>query len=45
MADGMPAYVDDLETHIIEDCGHWTQNEQPDALGRLMTDWMLRRFG
>jgi pimeloyl-ACP methyl ester carboxylesterase len=45
MADGMPAYVDNLETHIIEDCGHWTQNEQPDALGRLMTDWMLRRFG
>lgn len=44
MAEGMPAYVDDLETHIIDNCGHWTQNEQPDALAALMKDWLLRRF-
>ena len=44
MADGMPAYVPDLETHIIADCGHWTQNEQPQELARLMLDWLTRRF-
>ena len=44
MAEGMPAYVDDLETHIIEDCGHWTQNEQPEKLAELMLDWLSRRF-
>ena len=44
MAEGMPAYIDDLETHIIDDCGHWTQNEQPEQLAGLMKDWVLRRF-
>ncbi len=44
MAEGMPDYVTDLETHIIEDCGHWTQNEQPEQLSALMLDWLTRRF-
>ncbi len=44
MADGMSTYVDDLETHIIEKCGHWTQNEQPEQLAALMQDWVMRRF-
>ena len=44
MAEGMPAYIGDLETHIIDDCGHWTQNEQPEQLAALMKDWVLRRF-
>ena len=45
MAEGMPAYIDDLETHIIDDCGHWTQNEKPEELSQLMNDWLRRRFG
>jgi len=45
MADGMEQYVPDLEKHIIPNCGHWTQSEQPDALNRLMVDWLKRRFG
>lgn len=45
MAEGMPAYIDDLETHIIKDCGHWTQNEQPEQLAGHMSDWVLKRFG
>ena len=44
MAEGMGKYVSDLETHIIDDCGHWTQNEQPEELARLMLDWLTRRF-
>ncbi len=45
MADGMEQYVPDLEKHIIPNCGHWTQSEQPEALNRLMVDWLKRRFG
>ena len=45
MAEGMDKYVPDLQTHIIEDCGHWTQNEQPEALAQIMSDWLARRFG
>lgn len=44
MAEGMEQWVPDLEKHIIDDCGHWTQSEQPDELNRLMTDWLGRRF-
>ena len=45
MAENMPKYVADLETHLIRDCGHWTQNEKPEELSRLMRDWLSRRFG
>ncbi|MCF8470423.1 MAG: alpha/beta hydrolase [Parvibaculum sp.] len=45
MAEGMENYVPDLEKHIIPDCGHWTQAEQPEALNGLMVDWLRRRFG
>ncbi len=45
MADGMEKYVPDLEKHVIPDCGHWTQSEQPEALNRNMIDWLKRRFG
>lgn len=44
MAQGMEKYVPDLETHIIPDCGHWTQNEKPKELCDLMVDWLARRF-
>lgn len=44
MADGMERFVPDLEKHVIPDCGHWTQAEQPEALNRLMVDWLKRRF-
>lgn len=45
MAEGMENYVPDLEKHIIPECGHWTQAEQPEALNTLMVDWLKRRFG
>lgn len=44
MAEGMPKYVADLETHIIKNCGHWTQTEQPEALNHHICDWLKRRF-
>ncbi len=44
MADGMEERIKDLEKHIIPDCGHWTQQEKPGELNRLMIDWLKRRF-
>jgi pimeloyl-ACP methyl ester carboxylesterase len=44
MAAGMPALCSDLETHQIAECGHWTQQEKPEELNRVMVDWLRRRF-
>ncbi|MGA0599145.1 alpha/beta fold hydrolase [Caulobacter sp. KR2-114] len=43
-ADGMEAYITDLEKTLIKDSGHWTQQEQPEAVNRVILDWMDRRF-
>lgn len=26
--------------HLLEGCGHWTQQERPDAVNRLLLDWL-----
>jgi pimeloyl-ACP methyl ester carboxylesterase len=44
LAAGMPALCPDLEIHLIRECGHWTQQDRPEELSRLMTDWLVRRF-
>ncbi len=44
MAAGMPSLIPDLEMHQIEECGHWTQQEKPEELNRLLVDWLTRRF-
>lgn len=41
----LPNYCPDLEMHTIEGCGHWTQQEKPDEVNRLILDWLGRRFG
>ncbi|MGH7024053.1 MAG: alpha/beta fold hydrolase [Caulobacteraceae bacterium] len=43
-ADGMEAFVPDLEKVLIKDSGHWTQQEQPAAVNRVLIDWLDRRF-
>jgi microsomal epoxide hydrolase/non-specific protein-tyrosine kinase len=45
LAAGMPTICSDLEMHMIERCGHWTQQEKPEELSGLMLDWLTRRFG
>jgi pimeloyl-ACP methyl ester carboxylesterase len=42
---GMEALIADLERHNVEDSGHWTQQEQPDEVSRVILDWRRRRFG
>ena len=44
MADGMEEVISDLEKALIKDSGHWTQQEKPDEVNRLILDWMDRRF-
>jgi microsomal epoxide hydrolase len=44
-AAGMPALVADLEMKQIAHCGHWTQQEKPAELNRILADWLGRRFG
>jgi pimeloyl-ACP methyl ester carboxylesterase len=36
--------VSDLETVMIEQCGHWTQQEKPAELNRILVEWLSRRF-
>ena len=43
-ADGMEAFVPDLEKVLITDSGHWTQQEQPEAVNHAILDWLDRRF-
>jgi pimeloyl-ACP methyl ester carboxylesterase len=44
MAEGMPGQIGDLEMHMVRDSGHWTQQEKPDEVNRLILDWLARRF-
>ena len=43
-SDGMPSFIPDLERHVIADCGHWTQQEQPEEFDRVTLDWIRRKF-
>lgn len=40
----MRDYVGDLEVHMIAECGHWTQQEHPETVNDMMTNWLGKRF-
>ena len=40
--EGMKPLVKDLTVHML-DCGHWTQQEKPDEVNRLVLEWLARR--
>jgi len=42
LAKGMDARVPDLETVLIEDCGHWTQQEQPEKTNEHLLSYLRR---
>jgi pimeloyl-ACP methyl ester carboxylesterase len=44
MANGMPALCTDLERVTIDRCGHWTQQERPEELNRILLDWLRRKI-
>jgi len=39
----MTPYVKDLEVHEL-DCGHWIQQEEPEATNRILLEWLERRM-
>jgi pimeloyl-ACP methyl ester carboxylesterase len=40
--EGMKPFVTNLESHVLENCGHWSQQEKPDDVNRLLIDWLTR---
>ena len=44
-ADGMEKIVPDLEKYLVKDSGHWTQQEKPDEVSRVLIEWRRKRFG
>lgn len=40
LADGMERWVPDLRVEPVADCGHWTQQEQPAVVNRLLIDFL-----
>jgi len=44
LMDGMEKHVPNLMKHIVEDSGHWTQQEQPDEVNDVMITWLNKRF-
>ena len=43
-ADDMEKIVPNLEKHVIRDSGHWLTWEQPDALNKIIIDWLMRQI-
>ena len=43
-SDAMPSFVPDLERHVIADCGHWTQQKQPEEFDRVTLHWIRRKL-
>lgn len=40
---GMKPLVNDLEIHMLKCCGHWSQQEKPNEVNRLIVDWLVKR--
>ncbi len=38
--EAMKPLVTNLTVHILEDCGHWSQQEKPEAVNRVMLEWL-----
>ncbi len=38
--EAMKPFVANLECHVLDNCGHWSQQEKPDEVNRLLVDWL-----
>jgi len=43
-ATGIEKYVPNVTKYLVEDSGHWTQQEQPEEVNEVMIEWLSRRF-
>jgi pimeloyl-ACP methyl ester carboxylesterase len=44
MAEATRPLLGDNEMHVIENCGHWTQQDKPEELNTLLIGWLTKRF-
>jgi pimeloyl-ACP methyl ester carboxylesterase len=44
LIEGMRPLVSDLRIHMLEDCGHWSQQERPAEVNRLLLDFLGERL-
>jgi len=44
LCDRMGEQIADLEKVLILGSGHWTQQEKPEEVNRILLDWLTRRF-
>lgn len=40
--DAMQAFVPNLEVHMLDNCGHWTQQERSVDVNTILIDWLRR---
>lgn len=40
--EAMKPLVSNLDIHMLENCGHWSQQEKPDEVNRLMLTWLMQ---
>jgi pimeloyl-ACP methyl ester carboxylesterase len=40
LTEGMDRWVEKLDIIVIEDCGHWTQQERPDEVNQALIEWL-----
>ncbi|MGI9648737.1 MAG: alpha/beta fold hydrolase [Acidimicrobiia bacterium] len=40
LMEGMEEWVGDLRLEVVPECGHWTQQEQPAAVNRLLLEFL-----
>lgn len=43
-ADGMEDFISDLEKYTVMDSGHWTQQEKPEEVNRIIVNWLNRKI-
>jgi pimeloyl-ACP methyl ester carboxylesterase len=45
LAKGMEERVSPLTIVHLENCGHWSQQQMPEAVNRAIFDWLNEHFG
>ena len=44
LSTGMEIFVPRLDRHMVRGSGHWTQQEKPEEVNRVILDWLDQRF-
>lgn len=43
-ANGMEDFIADLEKYTVMESGHWTQQEKPEEVNRVIIEWLRRKI-